>query len=86
MDSIWDKKDDSRVIDVKKEGVLKWFNDERGYGMITGNDGREILAFSEDFDKDVGFKVQEGDEVIYVEATVLNQWRHATHIRPKIYL
>lgn len=86
VDSIWPEKDNSWKTGVKKEGVLKWFNDERGYGVITGKDGTEILVFLEDFDKDAGFNVEEGDEVTYVETTTPNQCRYATHIRPKIQI
>ena len=84
VDSIWDEKDDSWKIGVRKDGILSWFDDEKGYGYITGSDGTGALALSIDFDEDVGFKVQEGFEVIYMECTTPNQCRYATHIRPKI--
>ena len=86
VDSIWDEKDDSWKIGVRKEGILSLFDDEKGYGCVTGSDGTVALAVSIDFDEDVGFKVQEGFEVIYMECTTPNQGRYATHIRPKIYL
>ena len=86
VDSIWDEKDDSWKIGIRKEGILSRFDDEKGYGCITGSDGIIALVLAIDFDEDVGFKVQEGFEVIYMECTTPNQCRYATHIRPKIYL
>lgn len=47
------------------KGTVKWFNQEKGFGFITGEDGKDIFAHFSQIQKD-GFKTfNENEEVTY---------------------
>ncbi|MCT8975634.1 cold-shock protein [Clostridium sp. CX1] len=47
------------------KGTVKWFNSEKGFGFITGEDGKDIFAHFSQINSD-GFKtLVEGQEVSY---------------------
>ena len=46
-------------------GTVKWFNGEKGYGFITGDDGTDVFAHFSGINGD-GYKVlEEGQSVSY---------------------
>ena len=46
-------------------GTVKWFNDSKGFGFITGEDGQEVFVHHSSIQGD-GFKsLAEGDKVSY---------------------
>jgi CspA family cold shock protein len=46
-------------------GTVKWFNAEKGFGFITGEDGRDVFAHFTQIQKE-GFKtLEEGQSVSY---------------------
>ena len=46
-----------------KEGTVKWFNDKKGYGFISQEDGNELFVHFSDILTD-GFKqLEEGQKV-----------------------
>ena len=46
-------------------GTVKWFNGEKGYGFITGEDGNDVFAHYSQIKAD-GFKtLEEGQKVNY---------------------
>lgn len=52
-------------LEVKMEGTVKWFNAEKGYGFITGNDGNDVFAHYSQIQKE-GFKtLEEGEKVSF---------------------
>ena len=47
------------------QGKVKWFNDQKGYGFITGEDGKDIFVHYSSINAD-GFKnLQEGQTVTF---------------------
>lgn len=47
------------------EGTVKWFNDSKGFGFITGNDGTDVFVHHTSIQGD-GFKsLAEGDKVSF---------------------
>ncbi|MDF2521395.1 MAG: cold shock protein [Clostridia bacterium] len=47
------------------KGTVKWFNGEKGYGFITGEDGVDVFAHFSQI-KAEGYKsLQEGQQVSY---------------------
>jgi len=46
-------------------GTVKWFNGEKGFGFITGEDGKDVFAHFSQINKD-GYKtLEEGEEVTF---------------------
>ena len=47
------------------EGTVKWFNAEKGYGFIAGDDGKDVFAHHTKINAD-GFKtLEEGQKVTF---------------------
>ena len=47
------------------KGTVKWFNKEKGFGFITGEDGKDVFAHFSHIQKE-GFKeLFEGQEVVF---------------------
>ena len=45
------------------KGTVKWFNEEKGFGFITGENGKDVFAHFSQIKKD-GFKsLKENEEV-----------------------
>ncbi|QXI16222.1 cold-shock protein [Pseudomonas hamedanensis] len=50
----------------KQTGVVKWFNDEKGYGFITPQSGDDLIVHFRTIQSD-GFKsLNEGQKVSFV--------------------
>ena len=46
-------------------GTVKWFNSDKGFGFITGEDGKDVFAHFSQIEVD-GFKtLEEGQEVTF---------------------
>ncbi|MCD7980300.1 MAG: cold-shock protein, partial [Fusobacterium sp.] len=64
------------------KGTVKWFNQDKGFGFITGEDGKEVFAHYSQIQKD-GFKtLEENEEVIY-EVTQGQKGPQASNIKTR---
>lgn len=47
------------------KGTVKWFNGEKGYGFITGEDGVDVFAHFSQIQAEGYKSLQEGQKVSY---------------------
>ena len=47
------------------KGTVKWFNEEKGFGFITGEDGKDVFVHFSQIKKDGFKKLVEGEEVTF---------------------
>ena len=66
-----------------KEGTVKWFNDSKGYGFLTPNDGgKDLFVHMSEIQMD-GFKtLKEGQQVDF-EEWMTDKGPCATKVNPK---
>ena len=50
------------------EGVVKWFNPEKGYGFISQNDGEDLFVHFSEIKMD-GFKTLDEGQHVSVDVT-----------------
>ena len=63
------------------EGVVKWFNPDKGYGFISREDGDDIFVHYSEIQVD-GFKtLNEGDAVVFEVTTGQNGKAQASNVR-----
>ena len=61
-------------------GTVKWFNEEKGFGFITAEDGKEVFAHFSEIQKDGFKKLSEGEEVTF-EVTKGEKGPQASNIK-----
>ncbi|MEE0844574.1 MAG: cold-shock protein [Eggerthellaceae bacterium] len=62
------------------EGVVKWFNPEKGYGFISQNDGEDLFVHFSEIKMD-GFKtLDEGQRVSFDVTTGQNGKLQASNV------
>ena len=64
------------------KGTVKWFNQDKGFGFITGEDGKEVFAHYSQIQKD-GFKTLEEDEEVIYEVTQGQKGPQASNIKTR---
>lgn len=67
---------------MRQEGVVTWFNEQKGFGFITGKDGQDVYVHYTEIIRD-GFQTLDvGEEVLY---TVIDEeiGAKATDVRLK---
>ena len=50
---------------ILMNGTVKWFNEEKGFGFITAEDGKEVFAHFSEIQKPGFKKLTEGEEVTF---------------------
>jgi CspA family cold shock protein len=51
----------------RKTGVVKWFNDQKGFGFISLDDGNDVFVHHTAIQGQAGFRsLKEGDQVEFV--------------------
>ena len=63
-------------------GTVKWFNDSKGYGFITPDDGSEDLFAHFSAIQDSGFKSLKEAQRVTFDVTTGPKGEQATNIRP----
>ncbi|MGO8753621.1 MAG: cold-shock protein [Gallionellaceae bacterium] len=62
-------------------GIVKWFNDEKGYGFIAPDDGsKELFAHSSQINMNGSKSLKEGQKVSF-EITQGTKGRQASNIK-----
>ena len=62
------------------KGLVKWFNEEKGFGFITAEDGKDVFAHFSAIQKDGFKKLTEGEAVTF-EVTQGPKGPQATDIK-----
>ncbi len=62
------------------KGTVKWFNAEKGFGFITGEDGKDVFAHFSQIQKQ-GFKSLEENERVTFEITEGQRGLQASNIK-----
>jgi cold shock protein len=64
------------------EGVVKWFNPDKGYGFISREDGDDLFVHFSEIQAE-GFKtLEEGQAVVFEVTTGQNGKLQASNVRP----
>ncbi|SKC43416.1 cold shock domain-containing protein [Maledivibacter halophilus] len=61
------------------KGKVKWFNSEKGYGFITGEDGNDVFVHYSAIEQD-GFKTLEEDQEVEFEVVEGEKGPQATQV------
>ena len=64
------------------QGTVKWFNEEKGYGFISPDEGGEDLFVHHSGIIGSGFKSLEEDQKVSYEATQGNKGMQAENVTP----
>jgi CspA family cold shock protein len=50
------------------KGTVKWFNAEKGFGFLTGEDGKDVFVHFSAIQKDSGYRSLEEGQSVEFEA------------------
>ena len=53
---------------MRREGEVTWFNDQKGFGFITGDDGMDVFVHYTEIVRD-GFQTLEAGERVSYDVT-----------------
>jgi cold shock protein len=78
----WSPRREGRALDMTQEGTVKWFNEDKGYGFISPNDGGEdLFVHYSGIDGDGFRSLEEGAKVTF-EATQGRKGMQAENVTP----
>ncbi|TGY66843.1 cold-shock protein [Dubosiella muris] len=60
-------------------GKVKWFNAEKGYGFITGEDGKDIFVHYSSINAD-GYKTLEEGQTVTYDVVESNRGQQASKV------
>ena len=52
-------------MEVTMNGIVKWFNEEKGFGFITAEDGKDVFAHFSEIQVEGFKKLTEGQNVTF---------------------
>lgn len=66
-----------------ERGIVKWFNDEKGFGFISRSEGRDLFVHHRSIEMEGRRKLEEGDAVVF-EVAQGNKGPQAIHVRKAV--
>ena len=63
-------------------GKVKWFNDQKGYGFVTPDEGGEDLFVHHTSIEAQGFRTLQEDQAVSFEITQGQKGLQATNVKP----
>ena len=63
-----------------EEGIVKWFNNKKGYGFIEQGDGNDLFVHFSNIDMD-GFKTLEDGDRVSFETAESDQGPEAKNVK-----
>ena len=67
---------------MRREGEVTWFNDQKGFGFITGDDGMDVFVHYTEIVRD-GFQTLEAGERVSYDVTDEEVGPKAVEVRLK---
>lgn len=65
-----------------KQGIVKWFNAKKGYGFITGNDGKDYFVHYASIAVD-GYKTLNEGQGVEFDVVETEKGSEAKNVRPE---
>ena len=70
-------REERRIVSDRKQGTVKWFNTEKGYGFILNPEGEDVFVHYRSIQIE-GFKnLREGQEVSFLQIKSEKGWQAA---------
>jgi CspA family cold shock protein len=72
--------------ETKMRGKVKWFSAPKGYGFITGDDGKDVFVHFSAIVQDKGYKSLDENQEVEFEVTQGEKGDQATSVRKVVAL